>query len=209
MAQNFIGCDREQELLLPPSLREWLPEEHLAWFVLDAVAELDLGAFYASYRDDGWGRAAHDPAMMVALFIYAYATAQRSSASIERRCRDDVAFRVISANQAPDHATIARFRVRHERALSELFGQVLGLCADAGLIRVGVVAVDGTKVHANASERATRDYGQIAREILEQAAEIDAAEDEQFGERRGDELPPALATREGRQRWLRDAQRAA
>jgi hypothetical protein len=114
---------------------------------------------------------------------------------------------VITANQAPDHATIARFRVRHERALSELFGQVLGLCADAGLIRVGVVAVDGTKVHANASERATRDYGQIAREILEQAAEIDAAEDEQFGERRGDELPPALSTREGRQRWLRDAQR--
>jgi hypothetical protein len=118
-----------------------------------------------------------------------------------------VAFRVITANQAPDHATIARFRVRHERALSELFGQVLRLCADAGLMRVGVVAVDGTKVHANASERATRDYEQIARELLEQAAEIDAAEDEQFGERRGDELPPALSTREGRQRWLRDAQR--
>jgi hypothetical protein len=114
---------------------------------------------------------------------------------------------VITANQAPDHATIARFRVRHERALSELFGQVLGLCADAGLMRVGVIAVDGTKVHANASERATRDYEQIAREILERAGEIDALEDEQFGERRGDELPPALSTREGRQRWLRDAQR--
>ena len=117
------------------------------------------------------------------------------------------AFGVITANQAPDHATIARFRVRHERALSELFGQVLGLCADAGIVRVGVVAVDGTKVHTNASERATRDYEQIAREILDEAAEVDAAEDEQFGERRGDELPPALATREGRQRWLRDARR--
>jgi transposase len=205
--QNFIPCDREQELLLPPSLREWLADDHLAWFVIDAVDQLDLTAFLAAYRQDGWGRAAHDPAMMVALIVYAYAIGERSSRRIERRCREDVAFRVITANQVPDHATIARFRVRHERALSGLFGQVLGLCADAGMVRVGVVAVDGTKVHANASERATRDYEQIAREILEQAAEIDALEDEQFGERRGDELPPAVATREGRQRWLRDAQR--
>src|SRR4051795_2177056 len=207
MPQNFLACDREQELLLPPSLREWLPEDHLAWFVIDAVAELDLAAFFAAYRADGHGRAAHDPAMMVALIVYAYAIGERSSRRIERRCREDVAFRVITANQAPDHATIARFRIRHERALSELLGEVLGLCADAGLLRVGVVAVDGTKVHANASERATRDYEQIAREILEQAAEIDAVEDEQFGERRGDELPPALATREGRQRGVRDARR--
>ena len=207
MPQNFIACDREQELLLPPSLREWLPEDHLAWFVIDVVDGLDLAPFLAGYRQDGWGRAAHDPAMMVALIVYAYAIGERSSRRIERRCREDVAFRVITANQAPDHATIARFRVRHERALGELFGQVLGLCADAGLVRVGVVAVDGTKVQANACERATRDYEQIAREILEQAAEIDALEDEQFGERRGDELPPAVATREGRQRWLRDAQR--
>jgi transposase len=205
--QNFIACDREQELLLPPSLREWLPEDHLAWFVIDVVDGLDLAPFLAGYRQDGWGRAAHDPAMMVALIVYAYAIGERSSRRIERRCREDVAFRVITANQAPDHATIARFRVRHERALSALFGQVLRLCADAGLVRVGVVAVDGTKVQANACERATRDYEQIAREILEQAAEIDALEDEQFGERRGDELPPAVATREGRQRWLRDAQR--
>jgi hypothetical protein len=106
----------------------------------------------------------------------------------------------------PDHATIARFRVRHERALGDLFGQVLGLCAEAGLVRVGVIAVDGTKVHANA-EHATCDYEQIAREILEAAAEIDALEDERFGERRGDELPPQLSTREGRQRWLRDARK--
>ena len=101
--------------------------------------------------------------MMVALIVYAYAIGERSSRRIERRCREDVAFRVITANQAPDHATIARFRVRHERALGELFGQVLGLCADAGLVRVGVVAVDGTKVQANASERATCDCEQIAR----------------------------------------------
>jgi transposase len=200
MPQNFLACDREQELLLPPSLREWLAEDHFAWFVIDAVGELDLAAFLAAYRQDGWGRAAHDPAMMVALIVYAYAIGERSSRRIERRCREDVAFRVISANHA-------RFRVRHERALGDLFGQVLRLCSDAGMVRVGVVAVDGTKVHANASERATRGYEQIAREILEEAAEVDAVEDEQFGERRGDELPPALSTREGRQRWLRDARR--
>src|SRR4051794_36896592 len=163
MAQNFIACDREQELLLPPSLREWLPEGHLAWFVLDAVAEMDLAAFYAGYRDDGWGRAAHDPAMMVALFVYAYATGVRSSRAIERRCEADVAFRVITANHAPDHATIARFRVRHEAAIAELFGEVLALCARSGLVRVGVVAVDGTKIAAAATHHATRSYEQIAR----------------------------------------------
>src|SRR4051794_20787142 len=161
---------------------------------------MDLAAFVAAYRADGSGRPAHDPAMMVALLLYAYAIGERSSRRIERRCVEDVATRVICANRAPDHTTIARFRQRHEAALAELFGAVLGLCADAGLVRVGVVAIDGTKVHANASQHATRDYEQIAREILEEAAEIDALEDEQFGEQRGDELPPALATREGRQR---------
>src|SRR3954464_5712653 len=139
MAQNFLACDREQELLLPPSLREWLPESHLAWCVIDAVGEFDLAAFYGAYRADGWGRAAHEPAMMVALLLYAYATGERSSRRIERRCSDDVATRVICANRRPDHTTIARFRQRHERALAGLFGEVLELCADAGLVRVGVV----------------------------------------------------------------------
>jgi transposase len=208
MAQNFIACDREQELLLPPSLREWLPEEHLAWFVLDAVAELDLGAFHASYRDDGWGRAAHDPAMMVTLFVYTYAIGVRSSRAIERRCHDDVAFRVITANQAPDHATIARFRVRHEAAIAELFSEVLALCARSGLVQVGVVAVDGTKIAAAATHHATRGYEQIAREILEDAARIDAAEDELFGEARGDELPEGLRTSGDRRKVLREAKQA-
>src|SRR3954452_3060581 len=151
MAQNFLGCDREQELLLPPSLREWLPEGHLAWFMIDAVAELDLSAFYAGYRADGHGRAAHDPAMMVALLLYSYALGERSSRRVERRCVEDVATRVICANQTPDPTTIARFRQRHEAALAGLVGEVLGLCADARLVRLGVVAVDGTKVAANAS----------------------------------------------------------
>src|ERR671910_1605034 len=208
MAQNFIACDREQELLLPPSLREWLREEHLAWFVLEAVAEMDLAAFVASYRDDGWGRAAHDPAMMVALLIYAYAIGVRSSRAIERHCREDVAFRVITANRAPDHATIARFRVRHEAAIAELFGEVLGLCARSGLVRVGVVAVDGTKIAAAATHHATRSYEQIAREILEEAARIDAAEDELYGEERGDELPEGLRTSGDRRKVLREAKRA-
>lgn len=125
---------------------------------------------------------------------------------IERRCRDDIAFRVITANEVPDHATVARFRVRHESALGELFGQVLGLCVRAGLVDVGVVAVDGTKLAAMARERSVRSYEEIAKEILDEAGRIDADEDERFGER-GDELPGELATRHGRQAWLRDALR--
>src|SRR4051794_5202074 len=207
MAQNFLACDRDQELLLPPSLREWLPEGHLAWFVIDAVAALDLRPFYAVFRDNRQGRAAHDPAMMVALLLYSYAIGERSSRRVERRCGEDVATRVICANQRPDHTTIARFRQRHECPLAELFGEVLALCAEAGLVRVGVIAVDGTKLHANASERATRGYEEIAREILEDAAAVDAEEDERFGDARGDELPGELATGQGRQRWLRDAKR--
>jgi transposase len=208
MAHNFIACDREQELLLAPSLREWLAEDHFAWFVLDAVDEIDLAAFYASYRDDGWGRAAHDSAMMVALFVYAYAIGERSSRGIERRCREDVAFRVITANQAPDHATIARFRVRHEAAIAGLFGEVLALCARSGLVKVGVVAVDGTKIAAAATHHATRSYEQIAREILEDAARIDAAEDALFGEGRGDELPEGVRTSGDRRKVLREAKQA-
>src|ERR671911_327652 len=208
MPQNFVACDREQELLLPPSLREWLPDDHLAWLVLEAVGELDLSALYRAYRDDGHGRAALDPAMMVALLLYAYAIGVRSSRAIERRCREDVAFRVIAANQAPDHATVARFRVRHEQALAELFAQVLALCARAGLVRVGVVAVDGTKIAAAATHHATRSYAEIAREILDEAAQLDSAEDELHGDARGDELPPGLRVAGDRRKRLREAKQA-
>src|SRR3954452_17793176 len=120
---------------------------------------------------------------------------------------DDVAVRVITANQAPDHTTIARFRQRHERALGELFGDVLELCAEAGMVQVDVIAIDGTKLHANAAVQSNRDYEQIAREILAEAAETDRLEDEQFGEARGDELPPELSTTQGRRGWLREAKR--
>jgi transposase len=207
MPQNFLSCDREQSLLLPPDLRDWLGEDHLAWFVIEAVEALDLEAFYAAYRADGHGRAAHDPRMMVTLLVYGYCVGERSSRGIERRCREDVAFRVICANQIPDHATIARFRVRHQEALAELFGQVLGLCAEAGLVRAGVVAVDGSKFRAAASDAAISDYEAIAAEVLAEAERIDAAEDERYGAARGDELPGQLASREGRRAWLRDAKR--
>ncbi len=206
MAQNFLVCDRDQDLLLPPSLREWLPEDHLAWFVLDAVDVIDLRVFYADYRDDGWGRAAHEPAMMVALLLYAYAVGERSSRAIERRCREDVAFRVICANRVPDHATIARFRVRHEEALAGTFTQLLALCARAGLVSVGVVALDGSLISGNAAPAATRSYEAIRAEVeamLEQAAQADAADDERFGEARGDELPVGFVERNSRLDRLR------
>lgn len=192
-------------MLLPPDVRDWLPEGHLAWFVIEAVEQLDLSRLLADYRSDGWGRAAHDPQMMVALTLYSYAIGVRSSRKIERRCVEDVAFRVICANSRPDHATIARFVGRHEDALAELFGGVLALCGQAGLGSVGTVAVDSTKLAANASPLQTRGYESIAREILEEAKAIDAAEDELFGDARGDELPPELRTREGRRRRLQEA----
>jgi len=182
MAQNFIACDRDQELLLPPSVRDWLPDDHFAWFVLAAVEELDLTAFYGAYRVDGHGRPAHDPGMMVALLLYAYARGQRSSRGVERGCIEDIAYRVIAANRVPDHTTIARFRQRHQDALAGLFGEVLGLCARAGLVQSEVLAVDGTKIHASASEHASRDYEQLAREILEEAEEVDRLEEELFTE---------------------------
>jgi transposase len=205
MPQNFIASDRDQPLLLPPDLRDWLDDDHLAWFVIDAVGELDLEPFYRAYRSDGHGAAAHDPQMMVTLFAYAYCQGVRSSREIERCCREDVAFRVICANQVPDHATIARFRVRHEDALADLFGGVLGLCAKAGIVDPTVIAVDGSKFRASASDRAVSTYEQIAAEIVAEAGRIDAAEDEIHGPARGDELPEELRSHGGRRAWIRAA----
>ncbi len=192
-------------MLLPPDLRDWLPAGHLAHFVIDTVDELDLAAFYAAYRQDGWGRPAHDPAMMVALVLYAYARGDRSSRVIERRCVEDIAYRVIAANQAPDHSTIARFIERHEAALGALFGQVLGLCRRAGLVRAGVLALDSTKIAANASGQANMSFEQIAREIIAEGIATDRAEDELYGDARGDELPAELADPTTRRERLRAA----
>lgn len=183
-------------MLLPPDLREWLPAGHLAGFVIDVVEGLDLEAIYRVYRADGHGRPAHEPAVMVALLLYAYSVGVRSSRAIERRCVEDVAFRVIAVNCQPDHVTIARFRQRHQQALSGLFDQVLGLCRDAGMLRVGTVAIDSTKLAADASMAANRTEAglrSLGQQILAEAEQADAAEDKLFGDARGDELPDELA----------------
>ena len=201
-------CDRDQSYLLPPSLEDWLPEDHLAWFLLDAVKEMELRPFYAKHREDGWGAPAFEPTMMVTLLLYAYCIGERSSRRIERRCQEDIAFRVIAANSAPDHSTIARFRRDNEQALAACFTQVLALCAAAGLVRVGVVAVDGTKLEANASLYANRGPEAIEREVqgmLAEAAATDLREDELLGaDNRGDELPEGLRSREGRLSRLKE-----
>jgi transposase len=166
---------------------------------------MDLSAFYSAYRADGHGRAAYEPSLMVALVLYAFATRQRSSRAIERHCRQDVAYRVITGNLIPDHATIARFVCRHEGALADLFGEVLKLCERAGLVKPGVVSIDGTRIAGNASPEANHEFDQIAREIVAEAKATDEAEDELYGETRGDELPEELRTPEGRREFFRQA----
>ena len=156
MGYNFLiyGCD--QDFLLPPDARDWLPAGHLSWAVIDAVGELDLSAFLAYYRSDGQGRPAYHPKMMTALVLYCYCKGIRSSRAVQMACFDDVGCRVITGNQAVDHATVARFVRRHKDALTGLFVQVLAVCAREGLVTVDLVAGDGTKVKASASKAASR-----------------------------------------------------
>ena len=192
MAYNFVPCDRDQPFLMPPSLDEWLPKDHLARFVIAVVDTLDLSAFYARRRADGWGRAAYDPKMMVALLIYAYATGARSSRLIERRCTEDIAFRFISANETPDHATIARFAKDHEQELADLFDQVLRLAAEVGLVKVGVVALDSTRIKASASPGANRTEDWIRKEaerIIAEARATDEQEDRRMGVSSDPDIP--------------------
>lgn len=192
---NFLRCDREQQMLLPPSVGEWLEQDHVAWTVIDAVGQFDLAPFLAGYRVDGRGGAAFDPRMMVALLLYAYCVGERSSRKIERQTRTDVAFRVICANQLPDHVTICRFRKTHKERLKHLFLEVLRLCAEAGLVNVGTVALDGRKVGADAALSANRTLGGIDAEIermFDEAEAVDAVEDGLLGDQRGDEVPDEL-----------------
>jgi transposase len=202
---NVRSSDRDQGFLLPPSVRDWLPEDHLSFFVIDVVAELDLAAFYAAFRADGRGGAVYDPEMMLAVLVYAYCTGERSSRRIEKRLVEDVAYRVIAVNQTPDHATLARFRARHQDAIAALFSQVLGLCVKAGLVDAGLVAIDGTKIEADASYFANRTRDELAAQILTEAAEVDAAEDEQHGDRSGTELPADWSGGRGRRERIRAA----
>ena len=199
---NFIRPNRDQLFLMPPALQDRLPPDDLAYFLLDAVDQFDLTPFYAAYRADGVGQAAFQPRMMVALLLYAYCLGVRSSRQIERLCQRDIAFRVVAGNLRPDHATIARFRQRHTEALEGLFSDILRLCKEAGLVKVGVVALDGTKMAADAALDANRTYESIRVEVetmLQEAESTDAAEDRLVGpEHRGDELPEALRDRGGR-----------
>lgn len=222
MAHGFRPVDRDTGFLLPPDVRDWLPEGHLAWTVIDAVETLDLTALISSYRLGGRGRRAYDPTMMLTLLIYGYAVGATSSRQIERSCEHDVAFRVIAANQAPDHDTIAAFRVRHREVFKDLFVQVLAVCAAAGLVRVGTIAVDGTKLAANAASRANRSAAGMDKALakldamaelavvvearLGQAELSDAAEDAEHGPgRRGDEPPEDMKDHRRRRAALQAA----
>ena len=158
---NFIECNREQQYLLPSALQDWLPPKDLAWLIIDAVDAMDLSAFYKKYRADGKGQAAFEPSMMVALLLYAYSLGVRSSREIARLCERDIGFRVIAANHSLDHTTISRFRKENGEALKSLFMQVLRLCKEAGLVKMGVVALDGSKIAANAALEANRTYAHI------------------------------------------------
>jgi transposase len=208
MTYNFLRGDRDQPFLLPPDLRDWLPAGHLAWFVLDVVDQLDLAPFYRTHRDDGHGRPAYDPKLLLGVMLYGYCIGVRSSRQIERRCTEDIAFRVLAANQTPDHVTIARFRVRHQQALAGFLVESLKLCAAVGMVRVGTVALDGTKLAGNAAAKANRTPDRLdaeVAEILRQAAEADQREDLEHGQARGDELPQALASKASRLARLRQA----
>src|SRR5512135_3331963 len=204
---NFIRPDRDQLFLMPPALQDWLPPDDLVYFLLDAVDQFDLTAFHAAYRADGVGQAAFQPHMMVALLLYAYCLGVRSSRQIERLCQRDVAFRVVAGNLRPDRAAVARFRQRHSEALKGLFTDILRLCKGAGLVKVGVVALDGTKMAADAALEANRTYESIRSEVetmLTEAETKDLEEDQLYGpERRGDELPESPRDRGGRLERLR------
>jgi transposase len=207
MAREFVGCDRGQLLLMPPSLTEWVSEDHLVWTVLGAVEQMDLGRFSDAYRLGGAGRPPFDPQMLVALLMYSYARGTRSSRRIERACWEDVPSKVITSMRTPDHSTIAEFRRRHEADIAELFNDVLGLCREAGLVSVGVITIDGTKIKANASMDRNRSYSGLVRDILREAEEEDQREDQLYGDRRGDELPERLRDPETRRQTLADAKR--
>ena len=181
---------------MPPSLREWLPSDHLVWFVLAVVDQLDTSAFHDRHPKAGPGRRAFDPDLLLAVLIYAYATGERSSRRIETLCGEHLAFQVLCGRDVPDHTVIARFRATHEDRFAEVFAQVLVLCAQAGMGKLGLVAIDGTKIAADASifaNRAEESLRAQARQIMAEAAAVDAAEDEEFGDARGDEIAPEFA----------------
>jgi transposase len=219
MAKTYRPYVPEQDLLLPPSLRDWLPEHHLAFFVSDLIDQLDLSAITSVYEDEDRGYPPYHPVMLTKVVVYAYCVGVFSSRRIQRRLVEDIAFRVLAAGNAPDFRTIADFRKRHLAALRGFFEQVLRLARELGAPRVGRVALDSTKIKANASKHKAMSYGRMVEkqrqlrdevnDLLAQAEAADAADDAEYGpQQRGDELPAELQRRESRLTRIREAKRA-
>jgi transposase len=218
VAKSYRLVQRDQPFLLPPDMREWLPADHVVWFLLETVEALDTSAFHSRRRLGGVGAAGYDPDMLLALLIYGYCQGVRSSRQIERRCLTDVAFRVLCAQDVPDHATIARFRADYEDSFAALFTQVLLVAAGAGLARLGTVAIDGTKIAANASIDANRGEEWLAAQvglIVTEAQRLDAAEEAASAvagssgdgddDSDGQRLPTRLSDRSHRTQRIRQA----
>src|ERR671918_280545 len=219
MAKSYRTYVLNQDLLLPQSLREWLHEDHLAYFVSDLIDQLDLSAITAGYEDEERGYPPYHPVMLTKVLVYAYCVGVFASRKIERRLIEDVAFRVLAAGNEPDFRTIADFRKRHLTALRGFFEQVLRLAREMGAPRVGRVALDGSKVKANASKHKAMSYGRMrdkqqqlrdeVNQLLARAEAADAADDVEYGpDPRGDELPAELQRRESRLKRIREAKRA-
>jgi len=204
VAFEYLSGDRSQQFLLPPDMRDWLPADHLAWFVIDVMARLDLSAF-EQRSDDPRGRRAYDPAVLATVLVYAYCVGERSSRRIERRCHEDIAFRVAAANLTPDHTTLSRFIRDRAEAFDSFFVQVLTVAAAAGMAKIGTIYIDGTKVAADASPLAGRTRAQIeaeVRRITDEARRTDEREDGEIGEGTGEELPADLADPDARRAKL-------
>lgn len=219
MSKTFRPYDRDQMFLMPISMRDWLPSDHLVYFISDVVEVMDLSAIMVRYEGEERGYPPYHPVMMVKVLLYAYCIGVPSSRKIAKRLEEDIGFRVLAANNTPDFRTISDFRKDHLKALGELFLQVLKLCERAGMVKLGHVALDGSKVKANASKHKAMSYMRMKQEeerlqgeiegLLRQAVEIDEEEDRRYGrDKRGDELPKELAFRESRMKKIREAREA-
>ncbi len=217
--RKFKEYKVDQLLLLPPDIREWLPEDHLAYFIMDVTEELELKEIYDSYDGSEGGQPPYNPLMMLRILLYGYSVGVASSRKIERKINEDVAFRVLSAGNYPDHDSIAEFRKRHLKVLSKMFVEVLELCSKAGLVKLGHVAIDGTKMKANASKHKAMSYGRMrekerelekkVEELMKKAESIDEEEDRKYGKgKRGDELPEELRFHKKRLEKIREAKAA-
>src|SRR5215831_11766976 len=219
MGKSYRPYYPDEALLLPPNLRDWLPDKHLSYFVSDVIDNLDLSAMEAVYGNEKRGQPPYDPLMMTKVLVYAYCVGVFSSRRIARRLVEDIAFRVLAAGNQPDFRTISDFRKIHLKALEGLFEQVLGIALEAGAIKLGRVALDGTKVKAKASKHKAMSYERMrekektlkaeVKQLLTQAEAADADEDDRYGkDRSGEELPEELKRRQDRIRKIREAKRA-